>query len=54
MTPEEESELNALRRQVNQDFLTKGGLLEVERERYAELMRLFIASRESDLTQDGK
>ena len=54
LTPEEESELNALRRKVNEDLLAKGGPLEVERERYAELMERFIRSRQSDLTQDGE
>ena len=54
LSPEEKSELNDLRRQVNEDLLAKGGPLEVERERYADLMRQFIASRQSDLTQDGK
>ena len=54
LTPEEESELNALRRQVNEDLMSKGGPLEVERERYAELMERFIRSRQSELTQDGE
>ena len=54
LTPEEESELNALRRQVNEDLLAKGGPLEVERERYADLMERFLRSRQSDLTQDGE
>ncbi len=53
LSPEEESELNDLRRQVNQDFLNKAGPLEAQRERYADLMREFIASRQSELTQDG-
>ena len=53
LTPEEESELNALRRQVNKDLMSKGGPLEVERERYAELMRDFLRSQQSELTQDG-
>ena len=52
LTPEEESELNGLRRQVNEDLLAKGGPLEVERERYADLMRSFLLSRQSELTQD--
>ncbi len=54
LTPEEEAELNRLRRQVNEDLLAKGGPLEVERERYADLMRSFLLSRQSDLTQDGE
>ena len=54
LTPEEEAELNRLRRQVNEDLLAKGGPLEVEQERYADLMRSFLLSRQSDLTQDGE
>lgn len=54
LSPEEESELNDLRRQVNQDFLNKAGPLEAQRERYADLMQQFLLSRQSDLTQDGK
>ena len=53
LTPEEESELNELRRQVNEDLLSKGGPLETQRERYADLMQRFLASRQSELTQDG-
>ena len=37
LTDEEESELNELRRQVNEDLLSKGGPLETQRERYGEL-----------------
>ena len=54
LTPEEESELNALRRQVNEDLLARGGPLEVERERYADLMMEFLRSQQSELTQDGE
>ena len=53
LTPEEESELNELRRQVNEDLLSKGGPLEAQRERYADLMERFLLSRQSELTQDG-
>ena len=53
LTPEEESELDELRRQVNEDLLAKGDPLEVQRERYADLMREFLLSRQSDLTQDS-
>jgi hypothetical protein len=53
LTSEEESELNTLRRQVNADLLAKGGLLEIERERYADLVREFLRSQQSELTQDG-
>ena len=53
LTHEEESELNELRRQVNEDLLSKGGPLEAQRERYGELMERFLLSRQSELTQDG-
>ena len=53
LTPDEETELNELRRQVNSDLLAKGGLLEAERERYADLVREFLRSQQSELTQDG-
>ena len=54
LTPEEETELNELRRQVNEDLLNKSGPLEAQRERYADLIRSFLLSRQSDLTQDGE
>ena len=53
LTPEEESELQEKRRQVNRDLLAKSGPLEAQRERYADLMRNFLLSRQSDLAQDG-
>ncbi len=53
LSPDEESELEILRRQVNEHFLAKSGPLEAQRERYADLMQRFLFSRESDLTQDG-
>ena len=53
LTSEEESELNELRRQVNEDLLSKGGPLEAQRESYGELMEQFLRSRQSELTQDG-
>ena len=53
LTSEEESELNELRRQVNETFLNKSSPLEAQRERYADLMRRFLLSRQSDLSQDG-
>ena len=54
LTPEETDKLNELRRQVNESLLSKGGPLEAQRERYADLMQRFIASRQSDLSQDGE
>ena len=53
LTPEEDTELNELRRHVNKDLLSKGGLLETQRERYADLVQDFLRARESELTQDG-
>ena len=53
LADEEESEMNELRRQVNEDLLSKGGPLEAQRERYADLMEQFLLSRQSELTQDG-
>ena len=54
LTPEEESKIETLRRQVNEDLLSRGGPLEAQRERYADLMQQFIVSRQSELTQDGE
>ena len=62
LTPEEESELNELRRRENADLLSKGDspllsendpLLKAQRERYSDLMQRFLLSRQSDLSQDG-
>ena len=53
LTPKEESEMNGLRRQINEDLLSKGGPVEAQRERYADLMRKFLLSRQSELSQDG-
>ena len=53
LMPEEEDELNALRRQVNDSLLSRGGPVEAQRERYADLMQRFLLTRQSDLNQDG-
>ena len=53
LTADEEEELNELRRQVNDDLLAKGGPLEARRERYADLIRDFLLSRQSDLAREG-
>lgn len=53
LTVEEEEELNELRRQVNEDLVAKGGQLEARRERYADLIRDFLLSRQSDLAREG-
>ena len=54
LTPEEESELNELRRQVNADLLARRGPLEAQRERYADMIRNFLISRQSALSQEGE
>ena len=54
LTIEEESELQALRRQINEDLLAKGNPLEEQRKHYADLMQRFLLSRQSDLSQDGE
>lgn len=51
-TEAEEDEMNALRRQVNQDLLAKGRI-NAQRERYAGLMERFLRARMSELSQDG-
>ena len=53
LTGEEEKELDDLRRQVNEDLLSKEGSLGSQRERYADLMEQFIRSRQNELSQDG-
>ena len=52
LTDEEESELNTLRRQVNEAHLFRSVPVE-ERENYANLMQRFLLTRQSDLSQDG-
>ena len=54
LTPEEETELQALRRQINEDLLSKSNPLEEQRKHYADLMQRFLLSRQSDLSQDGE
>ena len=53
-TPEQESRLQELRRQVNRDLLSKVGPLEAEQERFDDWIQNFLRSRQSDLTQDGE
>ena len=52
LAPEEEREMDELRRQVNQDLLAKGPV-SAQDERYAELMHRFLRSLETELSQDG-
>ena len=54
LTAAEESELAELRRQVNEDLLSKTGQLGAQQERYADLMERFLRSRQSGPTQDGE
>lgn len=54
LTAEEESEMNELRRQVNADLLARRGPLEARQERYADLIRNFLISRQSALSQEGE
>ncbi len=51
-TDVEEEEMNALRRQVNEDLLA-GGWLKAQDERFEEMMRQILSKRMSDLSQDG-
>ena len=53
LSPEEEEELQQLRRQVNEDFMTSSTPLETQRERYGDMMLDFLRSRQSELSQDG-
>ena len=54
LNEKEEEELNQLRRQVNSDLLSKGGLLESQKERYADLVQDFLRIRQNELNQDGE
>ena len=53
LTDEEAAEVEELRRQVNEDFLSSSTPLEAQRERYGDMMLEFLRSRQSDLSQDG-
>ena len=52
-TDEEAAEMENLRRQVNEDFLSSSTPLEAQRERYGDMMLEFFRSRQSELSQDG-
>ena len=52
LAPEEEREMDELRRLVNQDLLSKGPV-GPQNERYSELMHRFLRSLETELSQDG-
>ena len=49
----ERDEMDELRRQVNEDFMSSSTPLEAQRERYGEMMLDFLRSRQSELSQDG-
>ena len=53
LTDEEAAEMEELRRQVNEDFLSSSTPLEAQRERYGDMMLEFLRSRQSELSQDG-
>ena len=53
LTDEEAAEMEELRRQVNEDFLSSSTPLEAQRERYGDMMLKFLRSRQSELSQDG-
>ena len=53
LTDEEAVEIEKLRRQVNEDFLSSSTPLEAQRERYGDMMLEFLRSRQSELSQDG-
>ena len=53
LNDDEEEELSALRRQVNEDFTSSNTPMEAQRERYGDMMLEFLRSRQSDLSQDG-
>ena len=53
LTPEEETEMNELRRQVNANLLARGGDSDSDLEDYASLMRQVLLARQSDLAQEG-
>ena len=53
LSDEERDELEGLRQEVNEDLLSSSSPLELQRERYSDMMLRFIQSRESELSQDG-
>ena len=53
LTDDEREDLEKLRRQVNEDFISSSSPLEAQRERYGDMMVRFLESRQSELSQDG-
>ena len=52
LTPEDEARMRELRRLVNEDLLARGAL-NAQDERFDEMMRQYLNSKVSDLSQDG-
>ena len=53
LSDDEREELETLRRQVNADLMSSRSPLDLQRERYGEMMMRFIESRQAQLSQDG-
>ena len=53
LSDDEREELEQLRQQVNEDLLSSSSPLELQRERYGDMMLQFLESRQSELSQDG-
>ena len=54
LSDEEGEELETLRRQVNADILSSRSSLELQDERYADMMMRFIEARQNELSQDNR
>jgi predicted ATP-binding protein involved in virulence len=52
LSDDEEEKLAKLRREVNEDFISSSTPLEVQRERYGEMILDFLRSRQSELSQE--
>ena len=53
LSEDESAEMEELRRQVNEDFMSSSTPLQAQRERYGDMMLEFLRSRHSELSQDG-
>ena len=54
LSDDEREELETLRRQVNADILSSRSSLELQDERYADMMMRFIEARQNELSQDDR
>ncbi len=54
LSDEEREELETLRREVNADILSSRSSLELQDERYADMMMRFIEARQNELSQDNR